>query len=65
MTYIRAPHRRSNGRKTESFWAMVTPEEKALLKRAAQRAGVGVSEYVITPALERAEEALKGNGIDG
>ena len=58
--YIRAPHRRSNGPKTKKFWAMVTPEEKELLKRAAKRAGVGVSEYVIAPALERAEEALKG-----
>jgi len=42
-------------RKTENFTFRVTPEEKALIEHAAALTGSDATQFVLAPAIERAQ----------
>ena len=52
------PRRRTAEPKTAKLWMCMTPAEHLLIKQASDIAGIGMAEYVITPAVERAVREL-------
>ncbi len=59
-TKVRIPKRRKAVRKEDSIHIRVTSEQKAALQEAADKAGIGVSSWMLVTSLREARKADGG-----